>query len=254
MPSETTYADEYAVESSFGVYVGDCHVQVTGSAERNLRGHVLVVTKPDNTVLVHDIDGYRPVAWLTRAETVSVDRDEGVITAVDGDQWLRIELKQPVLQRSFPGSRAGTPIGTCPGCRAPLVHAGNSVHCHGCGERYGLPSGATLLETPCDCGLPRMRVLRGEPFELCIDRSCQPLQEAVATRFDGTWACPDPGCHGDLRIVHRGGLLAACDAYPECDIAFRFPNGRLENTCGCGLPRFRSEDGTACLDKGCADA
>lgn len=254
VPSETAMADERAEESAFRVIVGDCHVQVTGATEREQRGQVLILIKPDDTVLVHDVDGYRPVAWLTRAETVSIDDAEGIVTAVDGDQWLRIDIYQLVIDRQFPGSKAGQPVGICPECRAPLVHAGRSVHCVGCGDRYGIPADAALLESHCECGLPRMRVTRGERFELCIDRECEPLQAAVAERFDGVWGCPAPGCDGDLRIIHRGGLMVACDAYPDCEEQFSMPAGPLDNTCGCGLPRFRIEDESRCLDTSCADA
>ena len=254
MSSDTAIAAERTDESSFWLLAGDCRIQLTGNAERDLRGHVLVVIKPDDTVLVHDITGYQPAAWITEAETVSIDHADGVITAVDGDQWLRIELKQRLEDTLLPGSTAGRPVGTCPDCRSTLVDGRGSVHCIGCDDRYGLPADAELLDDRCACGLPRMRVTRGDQLDLCIDRECEPLQEAVADRFDGTWPCPDTGCDGHLRIIHRGGLMAACDAYPDCDVQFSFPAGRVENTCGCGLPRFRLDGDSRCLDTACADA
>lgn len=252
VPPNTTVAEERSAESTLRVLVGDCQIQLTGDAERERRGQVLVLIKPDNTVLVHDIEGYRPVAWMTRAETVSIDDEEGILTAVDGDQWLRIDLKHEQSDRQFAGSKAGEPVSTCITCRSPLVDAGNSVHCVGCDEQYGLPRGASLLDERCECGLPRMRVVRGDQFELCIDRSCEPLQEVVSERFDGRWECPDAQCDGRLRIIHRGGLMIACDAYPDCNEQYSMPIGTVENTCGCGLPRFRINGSSQCLDSSCA--
>lgn len=249
--SDVLTADDGHEASRFRLLAGDCRVQVTGPAEREYRGKVLVLWKPDDTVLVHDIEGYQPVAWITRAETVSVDDSEAIITAVDGDQWLRVDVRHRLDDRHVPGSRAGPPVSACPACRATLVDAGGEVHCIDCGASYGLPRGAELIDQHCDCGLPEMAVLRGERFDLCIDRSCDPLQEAVADRYDGTWACPDAECGGDLRVIHRGGLMLACDTYPDCEVQFPFPDGRLEHTCECGLPRFRVGDTVRCLDADC---
>lgn len=252
MSAETTVdADAASTHPSFRLIVGECQVETTGATDRTRRGQVIVLVKPDDTVLVHDVDGYKPVAWLTRAETVSTDMESGVITAVDGDQWLRIEIEQPVINRHVPGSAAGRPVDACPECGGTLVEAGQAVHCIGCRSRFGLPTGATLLEERCTCGLPRMRVERGEVIELCIDRTCDPLDARLADRFDGVWSCPDPSCDGTLRVIRRGGLLIGCDEYPDCEESFRFPSGLLEGHCGCGLPRFSRNGETQCLDATC---
>jgi DNA topoisomerase-1 len=48
---------------SIRVLAGDCTVRFDdGSDERRHRGHVVVLTKPDRTTLVHDATGYQPVA------------------------------------------------------------------------------------------------------------------------------------------------------------------------------------------------
>jgi DNA topoisomerase-1 len=217
------------------------------------RGRVVVVVKPDNTVLVHDADGYRPVAWLTRADSVSFDRDDGAdgftVTANTAERRLRVRAATTYGFGRYPASTAGAPVGDCPDCEAALVHRGGEVRCLGCEERYGLPAGAALDAGTCDCGLPRMRVERGEPFELCIDRSCESLDVAVRERFDRVWDCPD--CGDDLRVLRKGGLLAGCDSYPDCEIGFAFPDGVLAGTCDCGLPAFETASGRRCLDATC---
>ncbi len=65
---------------SIRVLSGDCTVIADGTDRKEYRGRVTTIVKPDNTVLVHDVDGYQPVAWLTRADSVSSDR-EGCVTA-----------------------------------------------------------------------------------------------------------------------------------------------------------------------------
>lgn len=236
---------------AFRLIAGDCLVETTGATNETHRGQVLVLVKPDDTVLVHDVHGYKPVAWLTRAESVSTDDDAGILTAVDGDHWLQIRIEHELMNERLPGSPAGRPRGTCPRCGGTLVSAGSAVHCVGCRDRFGLPSDATLREEACDCGLPRMRIERGDVFDLCIDRSCEPMETAIADRFDGDWACPDADCPGQLRVIRRGGLLAGCDQYPECEVAFRLPTGLIDGHCGCGLPRFERDGEVRCLDVTC---
>lgn len=254
MSAETTGNPEQATQPAYRLVVGDCHIETTGATDRDRRGQVVVVVKPDNTVLVHDVVGYKPVAWLTRADSVSEDGEGRVITAVDGDHWLRIAIEQPVIDRRLPGSPAGRPIDACPRCGGDLVLAREEIHCVGCRDRYGLPAGATVVEDRCGCGLPRMRVDRGETFEICIDRECEPLDERIADRFDGVWSCPDAACDGTLRVIRRGGLLVGCDRYPDCERAFRFPEGVLDGHCGCGLPRFAKGGESRCLDATCRSA
>lgn len=62
---------------SIRVFAGDCTVSFEGSRDRTQRGRVVVVAKPDRTVLVHDAGGYQPVAWLTRADSLTVESGPG---------------------------------------------------------------------------------------------------------------------------------------------------------------------------------
>jgi len=70
---------------------GDCTVRERdGTDTRQRRGRVVVLVKPDDTVLVHDADGYQPVAWLTRADGVAWEHspdapDTDSVAAVDPD-------------------------------------------------------------------------------------------------------------------------------------------------------------------------
>ncbi len=95
-----------------------------------------------------------------------------------------------------------------------------------------------------------MRVERGAAFELCVDRGCESLDARVREAFDREWDCPT--CGAPLRVLRRGGLLAGCDAYPDCETAFPIPAGTVDGTCDeCGLPAFESGAGRRCLDAGC---
>ena len=229
------------------VLAGDCLVRDDGGVHR---GEVVVLIKPDNTVLVHDVDGYQPIAWLTRADSVSQTNDDGFrVTAVAGEKTLRVESRTEYGFGEYPASHAGIPVGDCPACGRVLVRAGGLVSCPGCGARYGLPDGARVLETPCSCGLPRMRVERGAAFELCLDRECESLDDAVRERFDRRWRCPD--CEGALRVLRRGGLLAGCERYPDCENGYVIPTGTVGDACACGLPTFDTARGRRCLDATC---
>jgi DNA topoisomerase-1 len=232
------------------VMAGDCTTIHRGAEDRERRGDVVVILKPDNTVLVHDADGYQPVAWLTRAEAVTVD--EGTIVARDGDQLLRVVTHAERGRATYPASRAGEPIGDCPDCPGTLLRAAGAVTCTDCDRRHGLPGGATLAGGRCeDCGLPTMRVERGEAFAVCLDRECDPIVDRVAERFDRAWTCPE--CGSDLRILRRGGLIVGCGAYPDCEVGFSLPNGVVLEECACGLPVFETARGRRCLDSGCAE-
>ncbi len=230
------------------VMAGDCTTITDGSQEREQRGEVLVVVKSDNTVLVHDAEGYQPVAWLTRAETVTIE--EGVITARDGDELLRVVTHDEHGSARYPASAAGVPVGDCPDCPGTLVRTGGGVTCTDCGERYGIPSDATVTGGRCDdCGLPTLRAERGRAFEVCLDRDCESLDDRVKAAFDREWDCPD--CDGDLRILRRGGLLVGCERYPDCDVGFSLPAGVVVGDCDCGLPVFETASGHRCLDATC---
>ena len=238
-------------DDSLLVLAGDCTTTFergTDATER--RGAVVVVVKPDDTVLVHDANGYRPAAWLTRAERVQCSReDDGfVLVATSDDRRLAVASHTEFGFARYPATPTGTPVGTCPDCGGTLVHA-DGVVCLGCDARYGLPRDATVVDETCTCGLPKMRVERGAEFELCVDRACESLDEAVRERFDREWTCPN--CGGDLRILRRGGLIAGCERYPDCETGFSIPVGVVAGECDCGLPRFETGDGTRCLDATC---
>lgn len=235
------------------LFAGDCTVEFAGEGERTQRGYVVVVVKPDRTVLVHDAEGYQPVAWLTRADelTTETEGDSFSIVARSGEQELRVVSEAPTGRREFPVSEAGVPVGTCPDCGDALVRAGGEVTCLGCDAAYGLPAGATVLEKPCDdCGLPTMRVERGEPFELCVDWECESLADAVADALDGRWDCPD--CGAPLGVVSRGNRpFLGCEGYPDCETTFSIPAGVVVGECACGLPVFETAAGRRCLDGTC---
>jgi len=230
------------------VVAGDCTATFDGRREREHRGDLVALIKPDNTVLVHDADGYQPVAWLTRAESVQLV--DGVLEARDGDQHLHVEVHDEHGSARYPVSRAGIPAGDCPTCERTLVLADGTVSCRDCDDHYGVPTDAEILDATCeDCDRPLMAVERGDRFELCIDRGCDSLDERVRERFDGAWDCPD--CDSDLGIIRRGGLMAGCPEYPDCETGFAIPAGVVDGSCDCGLPVFETPGGRRCLDGTC---
>jgi DNA topoisomerase-1 len=230
------------------VIAGRCRTNFDGRSPRTHYGDALVVVKPDGTVLVHDADGYQPVAWLTRPEATTVT--DGVVTAQDGDQSLHVTVEEAYSRGEYPTGPVGVPVGDCPECETALVRARGAVDCPDCGDRYGLPTDATVLDDRCpDCGLPRVRVRRGELFEICLDRDCDPLDEHVRERFDRAVDCPD--CGDDLRVLRRDGLVFGCESYPDCDVSFAVPEGVHDGRCECGLPAFETASGRQCLDSSC---
>lgn len=236
------------MSDSIRVLAGDCTTTFEGTREQTARGHVVVIAKPDNTLLVHDADGYQPVAWLTRADSLSMS--DSAIIAQDGDQSLTVTVHDEYTEARIRATKAGTPVGTCPECEATLVKTRKSVSCLGCAASYGLPQHADILDEQCaDCGLPRMRATHGKAFDLCIDRSCESLDALIQDEFNGKWQCPE--CGGDLNILRRGSLIAGCENYPECETGFAFPTGIHAGDCPCGLPQFETASGHRCLDATC---
>lgn len=241
------------IDDAIRVLAGDCTVIAEDADREEYRGRVTTIVKPDNTVLVHDIDGYQPVAWITRADSVSSDRrGDFTFVAKKDTQTLRIAAHEQDGFAHYPTSVAGTPVGVCPDCDGTLVRS-SGVNCVRCGDRYGVPADATIRDEQCDCdcGLPRMRVERGLAFDVCLDRACESLDAAVNRAFDRQWGCPESECDGDLRILRRGGLIAGCEHYPDCDTGFAVPAGVVDGECGCGLPTFETARGTRCLDTTC---
>jgi Topoisomerase DNA binding C4 zinc finger. len=146
---------------------------------------------------------------------------------------------------------AGLPVGDCR-CEGSLVRADGRVQCLDCGEAYGLPRDATVVDDACECGLPRIAVSRGERFDLCLARDCEhsrSLDEAVRATFDRAWDCPE--CGADLRVLRRGGLLLGCERYPDCETGYAVPAGTVDGTCDCGLPVFETATGRRCVDSAC---
>ena len=100
------------------VLAGDCTTTFEGDRTRTQRGRVVVVIKPDRTTLVHDADGYQPVAWLTRPESLTVEADvasptrraDGApvddagfgIVARAGDQVLRVVCHRDAGLAGYP--------------------------------------------------------------------------------------------------------------------------------------------------------
>lgn len=238
-------------EDSTLLLAGECTTTYRdGDDKRRTRGAVVALVKPDDTVLVHDACSYQPAAWLTRAESVRCTSDEDgfLLTAADGDRALEVVCHDQYAFNRVPATEAGQPVGDCPDCGGSLVRA-DGVSCLSCDDGFALPRHATVLDETCDCGLPTMRVERGAVLELCIDRSCESMDDAVRQRFDREWTCPN--CGGDLRILRRGGLIAGCEQYPDCDTGFAIPTGVVTGTCDCGLPLFDTPSGPRCLDATC---
>jgi DNA topoisomerase-1 len=73
--------------------------------------------------------------------------------------------------------------------------------------------------------------------------------DPIRERFDRERDCPE--CDGDLRVLRRGGLIAGCEHYPDCDTGFGIPRGTVDGVCDCGLPVFDTPGGRRCLDTGC---
>jgi len=235
------------------VFAGDCRVTERGDRSRTHRGRVVVLIKPDDTTLVHDADGYQPVAWLTRPDSVVVESDgDGFsITARDGTRRLRVVAEEATAGRALPVTEAGIPVGTCPGDDGRLVRSRGDVVCLDCEERWGLPAGASVTDGVCDdCGLPKIRVERGEPFHLCLDPACDPMEAAVSDRFDRVWDCPD--CGGELLVnAAPGRVYLGCENDPDCETTFSFPSGVVVDECDCGLPVFETATGRDCLNGSC---
>ena len=228
------------------VIAGRCTTVFEGTREQEQHGDMLLVVKPDNTVLVHDADGYQPVAWLTRPESVTVTGD--TVAARDGDQSLRVTIHHAYARGQHSLSEGGVPVGECPDCECSIVRSRGTLSCPECSREHPIPSNATALDERCtDCGLTEVRVDRGRSFVLCP--SCDSLTERVRAAFDREWGCPD--CDGKLRVLYRGGLLLGCDEYPDCETAYSFPTGRHDGECGCGLPVFETASGQRCLDSDC---
>lgn len=156
------------MQDAVRVLAGDCRVR---GPETDLRGAVVLLAKPDGTVVVHDAGGRRPAAALA-ADTLAVSRDAGgfAVRARGAAGWLQVASHERYGHAHYPVSPAGPPVGECPDCGGTLVRGGGRVTCTGCLLAYSIPEGATATGARCEeCGLP--------------------LVETAA----GVW-CPDDGC------------------------------------------------------------
>jgi len=241
------------VDKTIRVFAGDCTTTFEGSDDQTQRGRVVVIIKPDRTVLVHDTDGYQPVAWLTRSDSITVESDVGGfgITARAGEQVLRIIGHEVTGHAEYPVTEAGIPVGRHPKSGESLIQTGNMITVINSDIKYPLPKGATVQDECCEsCGLPMIEATAGERFSICLDRECESLDDAVRERFDDEWTCPD--CGAPMQIIRRSGrLLAGCSGYPACETAFAIPTGVVVDVCSCGLPIFETSRGQQCLDGTC---
>ena len=111
------------------LFAGDCTTTFEGARTRTQRGHVAVVVKPDRTVLVHDADGYQPVTWLTRPDSLTVETDSsgfGLVARAD-EQVLRVVSNGESDWVEYPITEAGVPVGSHPETGDPLVRASGAV-------------------------------------------------------------------------------------------------------------------------------
>jgi DNA topoisomerase-1 len=228
------------------VITGRCTTVFEGTREQEQHGDMIVLIKPDSTVLVHDAGGYQPVAWLTRPESVTVTGD--TVAARDGDQSLTVTIHEPRARKRHQITEAGLPVGACPDCDDELLRTDGTISCWNCERTHPIPRDATVLDDQCgECCLPRVRVQRGCSLICCPD--CDSLTDRVREAFDRQWGCPE--CAGNLRVLYRGGILLGCDRYPDCEVAYSFPTGTHNGECDCGLPVFETATGRRCLDSGC---
>jgi DNA topoisomerase-1 len=237
------------MEDAIRVIAGRCTVWHEADEQSESEGEVVVLVKPDNTVLVHDVSGYRPAEWLTRADSVQLSLSAGSFelrARADGET-LEVTGEDPALSE-FPATAAGPSVGTCPECGGSMVRAAGEVSCLGCGATYPLPRNATVTDSTCEtCGLPTISLTRGTDLEVCLDRECEPIDAAVRTAFAGEWTCRT--CGTDLDIDRARTLGAQC---PACETHYPIPDGTVAGTCECGLPWFETDHGGRCLDPECS--
>ncbi len=239
------------MEDTIRVIAGRCTVRHEADETTESEGDVVVLLKPDNTVLVHDTSGYRPAGWLTRADSVQLSLSEDAVDlrASSDDETLRVTGQDPTVTE-YPASPAGTAVGTCPTCEEPLVRSGGEVTCLGCGDSYTLPRDATVTDDACEtCGLPTIDVTRGTDLTVCLDRNCGSIDQAVRDAFAGEWTCRT--CGTPLEIGRSRTLGAQC---PTCETHFTIPDGTVDGRCACGFPWFETEHGGRCLDPDCSIA
>ncbi|MFX1255723.1 MAG: DEAD/DEAH box helicase [Promethearchaeota archaeon] len=188
-------------------------------------------------------------------------------------------LKKPSTQRSIP---VKTPLTTkrqvsteqpaseldqaiekplkakCKNCGSQLnwIKKKNIVVCPNCSESYKIPTNSQLIEEQCDrCGLPMVTITQLYSLKICVDRTCQNMDDVIRTRFENEgYKCPN--CKGGLKVLRRRGLIAGCTNYyhPQqpCQTAFSLPrNSLIIGQCTCGLPFIQLKTKSRCLNTGC---
>ncbi|MFB6085743.1 MAG: DUF91 domain-containing protein [Halodesulfurarchaeum sp.] len=239
------------MQDAIRMIAGRCTVRHEADEQSESEGDVVVLVKPDNTVLVHDASGYRPAGWLTRADSVQLSLSERSfeLHANSGGETLQVTGEDPTVAE-LPATTAGPVVGTCPDCAATMVRAAGEVSCLGCGATYPLPRNAAVTDSTCEtCDLPTISLTRGTDLEVCLDRECDPIDAVVRATFEGEWHCPT--CGSTLEIARARTLGARC---PTCETHFPIPDGRVAGTCDCGLPWFETDHGGRCLDPACSAA
>lgn len=153
------------------VFAGECTAEYKGACSR-VRGRVVVLIKPDDTVLVHDTEGYSPAVWLTQPGSLDIDSGDPRITAVEGDQRLVVRFHELEARTAYAASVAGIPVGPASERAGAFVRRRGCVVDRTTGHRYALPMGGVVLGARCGCGLPLVRV-ECETEPQCLDTDCE---------------------------------------------------------------------------------
>ena len=127
------------------------------------------------------------------------------------------------------------------------------IQCDHCKAEYKLPRKASITNEKCNkCGLPKARLPYVYDLLICIDRSCESMDEIIKNKFESEgWKCTE--CGSPLIVIRRKGLVVGCSNYYKgCKTAYKFPDGVIIGKCErCGLPKFKLKTKTRCLNSKC---
>ncbi|MFX0061941.1 MAG: DEAD/DEAH box helicase [Candidatus Hermodarchaeota archaeon] len=146
----------------------------------------------------------------------------------------------------------------CKNCGSQLnwIKKKSLVVCPDCSENYKIPTNSQLIEEQCDrCGLPMVSITQLYSLKICVDRTCQNMDDVIRMRFENEgYKCPN--CKGALKVLRRRGLIAGCTNYyhPQqpCQTAFSLPrNSLIIGQCTCGLPFIQLKTKSRCLNTSC---
>jgi DNA topoisomerase-1 len=208
--------------SSIRVFAGECTTEFAGGRERTRRGRVVVLIKPDRTVLVHDAAGYQPVAWLTRADSLSVE----TVPLASGET--------PPAGETAGGERGD--------------HRDADSDGIGTVETTPTAGNQDTAPTPPAGGFGLVARRGDETLRIVSHGPAAHHQFPATAAGVPVGACPD--CGGTL--VRDGGLNCL-----GCAGEYSLPAGAtvLEEQCSdCGLPTVRVERGAVvecCVDPAC---